>query len=151
VGRAEREDLVQARPSETRVGRLSQVFIGVVVSLVAWPLIDVLLRRIEESQLIPGRTAPLSLLLVVVGIGLVAVVAWTFVGLVTAGAVSLALILFGQFVEEAPSMPGNLEFLLLRGAHEPGILILTGSWIALGVVGWLRSRTQRRILSGKSR
>jgi hypothetical protein len=144
---AESEDLVRTGPFNLTTGRLTQVVMGAVATLVAWPVIDVLVRWTAESQLNPGRTALLSLTLVLAGVVLVAVLAWTFVGLLTAGALSFVLILFGLLLEEAPNLPANFEFLLLRGAHEPAIHILTGSWIALGVTGWLRSRARRQSLS----
>lgn len=118
---------------------------GILVASVSWWLIDDL-----ATERLQALNIGVSALVPLIGIALVAAIATVAlllspIALISAAASTILGLVLGGSGSLSPlvTLPSDdLQFTLLRGAHEPAIWVLAALWLTLGVAR-LRTNLKR--------
>ena len=132
------------RPKHGRRSWIGEAAIGVVVALLASWAIDLQTLNLFQQANRGESPVATALWLIVIGGISTSLLRASFAASVSAAGIMLVGLILGTLITgvdpviEAPD--SDFTFALARGAYDPAVPVLTGTWMALTVVRWLERR-----------
>lgn len=131
---------VRSRGTAKKLGLLIEILLGIGVSVLTWGALDRLqLEAMNLSNNLRPATAPM-LMILFIGFLATILLHWSVASLLAASILFIAGIVVGSRLP--PFIDSELALNFLRGAANPGVYVLLGSWLAIGGLA-LRERLRQ--------